>query len=236
MRAGLVFLFLLAGSSVPAQYGLGLRSGIHAPGPAPRGISNTTTRSLGLVYQRLPDEGAGFRIAVDALARGFHSNQYNAGSSLQEVLQYRTFSLQFSSEVRFALGTEALWFFDMGPVIGVAMFQEWSGEGYYHYQPDFPYRVFQKDQARSPQINEARLRLGLSRDILLSDRILLTVNGAIAPGAVNWERLLPIVGLQPQLLVSLMIIKGRPQLPPAEIPDPVGHRAPGNSRLSALMQ
>lgn len=238
-----VVLYLGTGSSVLGQYALGLRSGPilwDASGNAAQRaiVDKPLAYSVGLILQQVNEEGNGFRFGLERLARYFNLDLFNGATNRREVFQMHSVFLQFSSEIRYHIGGSGRTYFDTGPVFSALILERRSGVAYYDYPGQEDPQYYSGQEERGFEINDIRWRMGLSRDIPLSDQLFLTVHASGSPGWSGWFRGRGFLTMDLQLAVGLVHVIGRtaPKAP-EELPDPIGYYSfPRNSRLTELMQ
>ncbi|MBL7950549.1 MAG: hypothetical protein JNM62_02415 [Flavobacteriales bacterium] len=225
---------------VPAQYAIGFRGGMEGfilP------LESTSKRVepgggtvVGLMVQQANDEGPGYRFSLDVLKRSFHLDQHNDQTNRREVLDVDQRILQLSSEVRFKLSATQKVYFDFGPSIGARMSERLYGIAFYD---QFSWRstdtVRVMGSSNEPfSITDIHLRMGLSADLSLANRVGLTTMLSVSPGWSDGFRSEGYLTARFQALMGITYaLFTRPQVTPD---GEETHFFPMNSRLTELMQ
>gem|GEM_PF-6452979 len=135
----MVAFIITSSGSVPAQYAVGLRMGPSTFIPISSSGANATESISGLVLgaalQLIPDDGTGYRFALDHVTRVFDIDLRNGFTSRREQQSIRSTFIQLTSQVRFPLGKGSHVYFDFGPSIGAQLSEHRRGAAFY---TDYP--------------------------------------------------------------------------------------------------
>ena len=204
----LVFSFVVALFSIArAQYALGVRLGPSTFLPLSSSGAKATESLSGLVVsaalQLLPDEGTGHRFTLDHVIRVFDIDQIHGFTGRREEQTIRSTFIQLTSAVRSPLGKGSHVYFDFGPSIGAQVSEHRTGIAFYDYPPGQEDTLFVDERTTGIVINDIRLRLGLSADLLIAERLYFNACLNMDPGWSDWFRSKGYITVEAQVLIGI---------------------------------
>lgn len=133
----------------------------------------------------------GFKVGLDAGQRGYtvHANSPDGG--IREEFNSVSTMMWLSFEMRWPLSRKYRIYFELGPVIGVELYEERKGVRY-NEGVDYFGTAWRRDLVAASEtesgfaIRDGRWRFGFSAEWPIADRLLVTSGAHLCPGIGSW--------------------------------------------------